>query len=254
MAVTLYTVPITLAGRILGMTGRLSSVIFSMPAHPAATARIDELRPTHLGAIRHITYLNFVFCAGMVLAGDEFLRRWVGDAFPTQGYPVLVLMAFALLADSPDQHSFSGQRCTRAPPYLRCICPGAWAHRSGVHLFRHEHLRHRWRSSGPPIHRLAVGCCLFIYVHGRTVPIGLIETVRHGGLPLLAGMSILALLLAGKWLLPGRNNGNWSDDHRRHVASAVGICYVVRNDERAALLITLRQKTREIAQDAYPDR
>lgn len=243
VAVTLYTVPITLAGRILGMTSRLSSVIFPHASTLAATARIDELRPTYLGAIRHITYLNFVVCAGMVLAGDEFLRRWVGNAFLDQGYSVLVLMAFALLADS----------LTNIPSLVNDALghpriSGAFALARGlIGLLLIYFGMYTFGIVGAATAHLftavLLGAAFFIYVHGRTVPIGLIETARHGGLPLLAGISILALLLAGKWLLPvGILATSLTTIAGMLALSAVGICYVLRNNERAALLITLRQK------------
>ena len=245
VAVTLYTVPITLAGRILGMTSRLSSVIFPHASTLAATARIDQLRPTYLGAIRHITYLNFVVCAGMVLAGDEFLRRWVGDTFVAEGYPVLVFMAFALLADSLTNipslvnDALGHPRISGAFALLRGISGLAFIYvgmstfgiigAAAAHLFT----------------ATLLSAAFLIYVHGRTVPIALSETVCNGGQPLLAGLTMLTILLVCKWLLPAGTMATGITTIAGMVAlSGIGFSYVLRTQERTALLLTLRRKFR----------
>lgn len=244
-AVTLYTVPITLAGRILGMTGRFSSVIFPHASTLAATARIGELRSTYLGAIRHITYLNFVVCAGMVLAGDEFLRRWVGETFVMEGYPVLVFMAFALLADSLTNipslvnDALGHPRISGAFALLRGISGLAIIYvgmstfgivgAAAAHLFTATML----------------SAAFIIYVHGRTVPIALSETVHYGGQPLLVGLAMLALLLVCKWLLPSGTMATGITTVAGMVAlSGIGFSYVLRTQERTTLLLTLRRKLR----------
>jgi len=243
VAVTLYTVPITLAGRVLGMTSRLSCVIFPHASTLAATSRIDELRPTYLGAIRHITYLNFVVCAGMVLAGDEFLRRWVGEAFVAEGYPVLVLMAFALLADSLTNipslvnDALGHPRVSGAFALARGISGLAFIY-IGMTIFGIV-----GAAAAHLLTAVLLGAAFLIYVHGRTVPIGLSETVRDGGQPLLAGFAILILLLACKWLLPaGMVTTSATTAAGMLALSFIGFSYVLRVDERAALMLTMRRR------------
>lgn len=243
VAVTLYTVPITLAGRILGMTSRLSSVLFPHASTLAATGRIDELRPTYLGALRHITYLNFVVCAAMVLAGDEFLRRWVGEAFVPEGYPVLVLMAFALLADSLTNipslvndalghpRISGGFALARGLIGLGFIFVGMSAF--GIVGAAAAHL----------LTAILLSAAFVIYVHGRTVPISLPEALRDGGQPLVAGLAILALLLVCKFLLPvGIVATGITSLAGMLILSFIGFSYVLRRNERAGLLLALRRK------------
>ncbi len=202
VAVTIYTVPFTLAGRVLGMTGRLSSVIFPHASTLAATNRLEELRPTYLAAIRHISYLNFMVCSGMVLAGDEFLRRWVGEVFVNQGYPVLVLMAFALLADS----------LTNMPSLVNDALgkprvSGVFALIHGVIglifiYFGMSTFGIVGAASAHTLTAIFLSAAFLIYVHGRTVPIALLEIVKNVGQPLLFGLGILSLFIIIKSLLP----------------------------------------------------
>jgi O-antigen/teichoic acid export membrane protein len=241
VAVTLYTVPITLAGRVLGMTGRLSSVIFPHASALSATSRIDELRPTYLGAIRHISYLNFVVCAVMVLAGDEFLRLWVGESFVAEGYPVLVLMAFALLADS----------LTNIPSLVNDALghpriSGAFAVARGISglafiYFGMSIVGIVGAAAANLFAAVLLGAVFLIYVHGRTVPISLAETVHDGGQPLLAGLAILIFLLACKWLMPAGMFVTGTISLVGILALLfIGFSYVLRSDERAALKGGLR--------------
>jgi len=243
VAVTLYTVPITLAGRVLGMTSRLSSVIFPHASALAATSRIDQLRPTYLGAIRHITYLNFVVCAAMVLGGDEFLRHWVGEPFMADGYRVLVLMAFALLADSLTNipslvnDALGHPRISGFFALVRGISGLAFVY-IGMSTFGIV-----GAATAHLLTAMLLSTAFLLYVHGRTVPIGLSETVRDGGQPLLIGFAILVLLMVGKWLLPaGLIATGLTTVAGMAAFSAIGYSYVLRRNERAALLLALQRK------------
>ena len=100
VALALYTVPVQLAGRILGLTYRLASVIYPRASELAATGQHAQLESVYLDATRWLTYLNFSVLVVIALAGAAFLEHWVGTEFVTAGYPVLLLVTLALLADS----------------------------------------------------------------------------------------------------------------------------------------------------------
>lgn len=236
VAVTLYTVPITLAGRVLGMTSRLASVMFPHASALAATARIDELRPTYLSALRHITYINFLVCAGMALGGDVFLRHWVGESFMADGYTVLVIMSFAMLVESTTNipslvnDALGHPRVTglfalaRGMAGLALVFVGMKAF--GIVGAASAHL----------VTAVLFSAAFLVYVHGRTVPIGLVETVRQTGPPLLAGFAALAILFALKESLPpGIYTTSAIGLTAMVTFGAIGVTYVLRRDERVAL-------------------
>lgn len=202
VAITIYTVPITLAGRIFSMTSRLSSVLFPHASTLAATGRISEMQSTYLNALRYVSYLNFVVCAGMVLAGDVFLRHWVGEEFVALGYPVLMLMAFAILADS----------LTNIPSLINDALghprvTGFFALARGVVGISLVYLGMKFFGivGAAGAHLLAsvtLGAAFLIYVHGRTVPVSLRQTLLKGSAPLLVGTGILGVFLGVKLLSP----------------------------------------------------
>ena len=243
VAVTLYTVPLTLAGRVLGMTSRLAGVMFPHVSTLAATGRLDEMRPTYLSAIRHITYLNFVVCAAMVLAGDMFLKRWVGSEFMAEGYPVLVLMSFAILVDSLTNipslvnDALGHPRVTGAFALVRGISGLAFVY-FGMKTFGIV-----GAASAHLITAMLLGAAFLIYVHGRTVPVSLSEALCDGGKPLVLGFAVLAILLIAKGLVP---TGLLATSAVTLIGLAalttLGFIYVLRASDRANLLATLRRK------------
>jgi O-antigen/teichoic acid export membrane protein len=243
VAVTFYTVPVTLASRILGLTYRLSSVIYPRASAIAATERIQDLRPIYLGAMRYITYINLVALGVIVLAGDEFLRRWVGDEFVSQGYPVLILITIGLLMDSltniPSMvndalghpHVTGKFALVRGLIGVGLVYVGALT--GGIVGAAIAHLV-----------ASAVMTSIFLaYVHGRTVPITISETLREGlGRSFGVGLLIFGILFPLKWIMPGGLAGTVAIVSGALLTLALaGIIFVVSVDERAALLAVARR-------------
>jgi O-antigen/teichoic acid export membrane protein len=203
IALTFYTVPVTLAGRILGLTYRLSSVIYPRASALAGAGRINELRPVYLGIMRYVTYINLAALGMIVLAGDEFLRRWVGEAFVQQGYPILVLMTVALLIDS----------LTNIPSLVNDALghpriTGRFALANGIFGVGTVYFG-TWSAgivgaaTGHLLSSLVLGLTFLLFVHGRTVPISFGETLRTGfGRSLAVGALIICVLVPLKWMVP----------------------------------------------------
>jgi O-antigen/teichoic acid export membrane protein len=243
VALTFYTVPVTLAGRILGLTYRMSSVLYPRASALAGAGRINEFRPMYLGALRYITYINLVALGVIVLAGDEFLRRWVGEEFVTQGYLVLVLMTIALLADS----------LTNIPSLVNDALghprvTGHFALVNGVLGVAMVYLGTVFggitgAAAGHLLSSVVLGAAFLLFVHGRTVPIALADTLRHGfGRSLAVGALIICVLLPLKWLAPVGLASTVAI-----VAAAVltlglaGLFLIVSVDERAAVMTMARR-------------
>jgi O-antigen/teichoic acid export membrane protein len=242
-ALTFYTVPVTLASRILGLTYRLSSVIYPRASALAAVDRIKELHPLYIGAMRYITYINLIALGVIVLAGDEFLRHWVGEAFVGQGYPVLILMTVALLVDS----------ITNIPSLVNDALghpriSGRFAIARGVVGVTLVYLGTKTMGIlGAAAAHLAssvvLGILFLVFVHGRTVPIAFADAMRGGwGRSLAVGLLIFGLLFPFKWLLPQGVIATILISTAAVLALAVaGLAFIVGVDERAALLAVARR-------------
>lgn len=244
VALTFYTVPATLASRILGLTYRLSSVIYPRASALAATDRMDELRKMYLGAMRHVTYINLVALGMIVLGGDEFLRRWVGEGFVEKGYPVLVLMTLALLADSLTNipslvnDALGHPRITGRFALGRGLIGVALVYvgvaSSGIVGAAAGHL----------LASILLSVGFLWYVHGRSVPISLRDMMRDGlGRSLTVGMLIFGVLFPIKWLFPAGIVGTLAIATIALVTLVfAGLAFIVNVDERTALMAVARRR------------
>lgn len=243
VALAFYTVPVTLAGRILGLTYRLSSVIYPRASALAGAGRISELRPVYLGVMRYVTYINLAALGIIVLAGDEFLRRWVGADFVQQGYPVLILMTVALLVDS----------LTNIPSMVNDALghprvTGRFALANGISGVGLVYLGTTYggivgAAAGHLLSSLLLGSSFLLFVHGRTVPIAFGEALRNGfGRSIAVGALIIGVLVPLKWMAPGGLLSTVAI-----VSAAVltlglaGLFFIVSVDERAAVMSMARR-------------
>lgn len=243
VALTFYTVPVTLAGRILGLTYRLSSVIYPRASALAGAGRIHELRPVYLGVMRYVTYINLAALGIIVLAGDEFLRHWVGEKFVQQGYPVLILMTVALLADS----------LTNIPSLVNDALghpriTGRFALANGICGVAAVYLGTTFAgivgaAAGHLLSSVLLGVAFLVFVHGRTVPVSLAESLRDGfGRSLGVGMLIIAVLVPVKWFIADGLLGTAAIVSAALLALAVaGLYFIVGVDERAAMMALARR-------------
>ncbi|HJV87000.1 MAG TPA: oligosaccharide flippase family protein [Noviherbaspirillum sp.] len=243
VALTFYTVPVTLAGRILGLTYRLSSVIYPRASALAGAGRINELRPVYLVVMRYVTYINIAALGAIVLAGDEFLRRWVGEAFVQNGYPVLVLMTVALLVDS----------LTNIPSLVNDALghpriTGRFALANGVFGIATVYFGTLWggivgAASGHLLASLTLGLSFLVFVHGRTVPVTFGEALRTGfGRSLAIGAIVIAVLVPLKWLMPAGVASTVAIVCAAMLAlTMAGLYFIVGVEERAAMLAFARR-------------
>jgi O-antigen/teichoic acid export membrane protein len=242
-ALTFYTVPVTLANRILGLTYRISSVIYPRVSALAATGKMDELQPIYVGTMRYVTYINLIALGMIILAGDEFLRRWVGEEFVVNGYPILILVTLALLTDS----------LTNVPSMVNDALghphvSGAFALMRGLLGVAAVFIGVSVAGiTGAAVAHLLSAALLttafLLYVHGRTVPIAFADSVRDGwGRSVMVGLVIFSLMFPLKWLLPAGLLGTMLTlTAATVILAAAGIRLIVGVDERAALLAFARR-------------
>ncbi len=202
VALAFYTVPVQLAGRILGLTYRLGSVIYPRVSELAATGQQSQLQSLYLDATRLLTYLNFAVLAVIALAGAAFLERWVGAEFVAAGYPVLLLVTLALLADSlttlPSlvndglgHPQVSGRfALARGLVGVPLVCAGTLL--TGITGAALAHL----------LASLLMSALFLAWVHTRTVPVPLVRVWSQAWRPgLLVGAAAALAVLPLKWLL-----------------------------------------------------
>lgn len=99
-AVTIYSVPATLINRFLGLTFRLSSVVFPAASQMAARGEWARLQAVYIASTRYITYLNGVIVALALLFGHELLHYWIGGVVAAQGWLVFMLLGLSMFVES----------------------------------------------------------------------------------------------------------------------------------------------------------
>ena len=243
IALAMYTVPSQLASRILGLTYRLSSVIYPRVSALAATGDQHELKSLYLDATRLLTYLNFSILGIIAITGELFLAQWVGPAFVDEGYPVLLLITAGLLIDSltiiPSlvNDGLGHPKITGRFAIIRALLGigMVWAGTNigGIIGAATAHL----------LSSIFMTALFLFYVHGRTMPSSLSETSRICWGPSIAtGMAMLLLTLPLKWILPKSLSGLLLLTVASSVAlMGAGLSLVMRMDERAALLSATRR-------------
>ena len=202
IALALYTVPNQLASRVLGLTYRLGSVVYPRVSALAVDGNPDVLRQLYLDATRWLTYLNFAVLGLIALVGEDFLRRWVGPEFVKDGYPILLLITFALLIDSLTQipslindglgHPKVTGRFALARGIIGVPMVYAGTLIAGIQGAALAHLL-----------ASAIMATLFLmYVHNRTVPISLQDTFKNAWLPSFSsGLAALLITLPLRWVM-----------------------------------------------------
>ena len=242
-ALTFYAVPSQLASRILGLTYRLSSVIYPRVAALAALDESVQLRRMYLDVTRLLTYINVAVLGIIALTGEEFLRRWVGAEFVDGSYPVLLLVTLGLLMDSltniPSMvnDGLGYPRVTGSFALVRGLL--------GVPLvFIGTQSGGILGAAAAHLLASAVMTVIFlIYVHGHTVPVTLSDTLRLSWMPgFVTGAGALSLMLPLKYWLPDTLIGMLM---LAGVATltlvAAGFAFVASFDERHALWSVTRR-------------
>jgi len=243
VALALYAVPSQLAARILGLTYRLSSVIYPRVSALAAIGEQRQLQSLYLDATRILTYLNVAVLGMIAITGELFLAKWVGPEFVVYGYPVLLLVTIGLLVDSltiiPSLvndglgHPNITGRFAIARGVLGVAMVWVGTTVGGIVGAAAAHL----------LSSLLMTALFLAYVHRRTMPSSLSETLRTcWGPSLITGGAVLLLMLPLKWALPQTLAGLLLLSAVSGVALiAAGLSFVIRVDERAALFSATRR-------------
>ena len=179
-AVTIYTVPATLINRFLGLTFRLSSVIFPAASHMAAVGDWERLRVVYLASSRYITFVNGVIVALSLLLGRELLHYWIGGDVAQQGWNVFVMIGLAMFVESLTNlpslvndglgHARASGLFAMSRAILGLLLTWALASTSGIDGVAAGHL----------LASVCIGAAFIFYAHGRTVPFSAAVYLRDG--------------------------------------------------------------------------
>ncbi len=243
VALALYTVPSQLATRILGLTYRLSAVIYPRVSALAATGEQQQLRSLYLDATRILTFLNCAVLGMIAITGEHFLAEWVGMEFVTLGYPVLLLITAGLLMDSLTTlpslvndglgHPKISGRFAIARGLLGVGMVWLGTSSFGIMGAASAHL----------LCSFVMTCLFLAYVHGRTVPSSLQETLRQCWVPAITVCAgALLLMLPLQWSLPLSLTGLlWLALLSGSSLLLAGWLFIARVEERTELRLFTRR-------------
>jgi O-antigen/teichoic acid export membrane protein len=189
-----YAVASTLANRLLGLTGRLASVLFPAASALAASNELPRLVQIYLKASRYLTFINGAMLLLVGVFAEPILRYWMSADFAQRGATVLAVMALSqfidaltalpsLVNDGMGHPAITGGFALArallglATVYVGVLAAGiegaAWGHLAASILMTTVFLR---------------------YVHGRTVPVKLRAVVAGAWLPGVLGLLGIAFL------------------------------------------------------------
>ncbi len=237
VAVTLYTVPSQLASRLLGLTYRLSSVIYPRVSALSATGEFSRLRLLYLDSSRLVTYLNLAVLGIVILCGDKFLYYWVGEQFVETGYPILILIACAMFLDS----------LTNLPSLVNDgvghpQLTGQFAFARGIVgialiFLGTTFFDIRGAAAAHLLASLIMSVLFLRIVHERTVPASLRETIQLALFPSIAiGSVVFLVMIPAKYFLHPDLTGLILLTLLSVTAfTTVGLLFVVNASERTTL-------------------
>ena len=242
-ALAYFTVAATLANRILGLSYRLSAVLFPAASALAASGEFERLDRLYLTANRYVVFLNAAILVLVAVFAGPILRYWINPDFARHGAAVLALMALSQFVDSLTSlpslvndgmghprvsglfavcRALVGLAIVYAGVALGGIDGAAWGHLGVSLLFT---------------------AAFLVYVHGRTVRTSLRALLLHSYAPTAFGVGAIALAahLAGAALAPGAGTLVLLLAATMAALALHGLLFVAEPRDRGALWARLRR-------------
>ena len=178
-ALAYYTVAATLANRVLGLTFRLSSVLFPSASALDARGETTRLRALYLKATRYVSFVNGSVLVLVAVFADAILHYWIGPEFARNGARILILIAVGQFVDSLTNipslvnDGLGHPQISGSMAFLRA-CIGLIAIYALVHMYGVEGAA--WAHMATSVLMTTV---FVAFVHGRTVPCRLGDVVMN---------------------------------------------------------------------------
>lgn len=191
-----YAVASTLANRLLGLTGRLASVLFPAASALAASDELPRLARIYLKASRYLTFINGAMLLLVAVFAEPLLRYWMSTDFARRGATVLAVMAISQFIDALTAlpslvNDGMGHPAVTGGFALARALLGLVTVYVGVLLAGID---------GAAWGHLAASACMttvFLrYVHGRTVPVSLRAVGQRAYLPCTLGLGSIGIVAA----------------------------------------------------------
>lgn len=99
-AVAYFSIAATVAGRIIGITFRLSWIVYPAAAALAATGQWERLKDAYFNTARYVFAINAGVVLLIALFAREIMHYWMGPQFAEYGGWVMILTAAGMLIDS----------------------------------------------------------------------------------------------------------------------------------------------------------
>ncbi|KAF0233726.1 MAG: polysaccharide biosynthesis [Desulfovibrionaceae bacterium] len=99
-SVTVFSIPFQLISRVMGISSRLSMLIFPISSELSGTDRLDRLHEIYLSMSRMLFFLSMAQTLMFGLLAWDILAIWMGTAFASQASEILILVAIGYFADT----------------------------------------------------------------------------------------------------------------------------------------------------------
>lgn len=238
-----YSVAATLANRVLGMTYRISSVLFPSASAMAAKGETESLRRIYLKVNRYVCFLNGSVLILVAVFAEPILRYWMSPEFAAHGALILAIVACAQFVDSLTNLPSLVNDGLGHPRISGSFALG----RALIGIAAVAVLVKFWGITGVALAHLMSSVLMttlfIIFVHGRTVPCSLRELFSHSYarpaviIAMVAAITTTLVIVTGSQLLQVAVAMMLA----ALLCLALGLRYVVMPDDRAAIYMRLNK-------------
>ena len=194
-ALSYFAVPSTLVNRVMSLVFRLSGVMLPHASALAAAGREDDLRRHYLLASRYLFFLNGAIALTLAILAHPILATWLSAEFARNGAVVMALIALALWLDSLTNlpsllnDGLGHPKVTGLFAVSRAVL-GLLLIAVGIDLAGIA-----GAAAGHLLASFVMTSLFLLWVHGRTVPVGLLEVARQAYCAPLAALLPVAAFL-----------------------------------------------------------
>lgn len=207
-AVTYYSVPATLSNRVMALIFRLAGVMFPHASALASRGELSQLRSDYLLATRLLFFVNGAVAILLIVLARPILGVWLNPEFAVAGAIVLAFIAGAQWLDSMTNlpsmlnDAFGHPKVSGYFALARAFVGLAFI-TVGVTSFGID-----GAAGGHFLASMLMTILFVIFVHGRTVPVKLIDVIKESYLPTLIILPIVGVF---GWVCPSLSDSNYVD-------------------------------------------